>query len=337
MMKKKCLAAAVLALSLSLGACGGNTDASSEAENGNETETVSNTVETQEHAETEAAENSSEKEVEAIPSAANVDRAFAAAGDDGWIYFRGGKNVNGFGEYRLMKMQPDGSELTVVLENCNPWYINVQDGWVYYSESKGVMYKVRTDGTELTKLKENDACENLQAAGDWIYYADRTTNMINKMRLDGSEDIELIKGYMPMNYYDGWVYYTDADYSLCRMKEDGSEAEKIAERYSDYTMDEDWIYLDSYAGKMRHDGSEVTEIGKRLGFLFSLEDDTVYYTDQAELYRRNLGGEESEIVVNSEVTSFTVVGDWIVYYDAVQKAMYRIPKNAVNGEGAEQV
>lgn len=332
MTKKKSFVIAVLALSLSLGACGKNADTRSEAENAHEikvedtTKALEDTV-----ADTAVA-------TEKIKSAANVDRAFAAAGDDGWIYFRGGRNVNGFGEYSLMKMQPNGSEITEVLDHCNPWYLNVQDGWVYYSENNGVMMKVRTDGTDLTNMKEVDACAYLKVDGDWIYYADRTTNMINKIRTDGSEDTELIKGDMPMDYYDGWIYYTDADYALCRMRTDGSESAKIAERYSDYTMDDEWIYLDSYAVKMRHDGSEVTEIGNRLGFLFSLEDDdTVYYTNQDELYRRDSGEDESEIVVNGEVTSFSVVGDWIIYYDAIQKGMYRIPKDAVNGEGAEQV
>ena len=79
-----------------------------------------------------------------------VYNGFAAAGDDGWIYYRGGSS----NQYSLKKMRPDGSDVTVVLNNRNPWYINVADGWVYYSSARGSIYKVRTDGTEETQLND---------------------------------------------------------------------------------------------------------------------------------------------------------------------------------------
>ncbi len=325
---KKSLLMGGLALSLVLSACGGAPEKKQERQ-GSSAEQQNAVLET-------AKENEAVESVQLISTACAVDYGtHAAAGDDGWIYFRGGKKSDN--HYSLKKMRPDGSEVTVVLENCNPWYMNVKDGWVYYSEGNSRICKVRTDGTDLTQLNENKS-EYLNLEDDWIYYINRETGMISKIRTDGTENTEITPTLVgQLEYFNGWLYYldyTDGEYVMYRAKEDGSEVSKLLESYNGwYAIDSEWIYLDGYTYKMRHDGSELTETGKNNGFIFAVMDDVLYYTNQDELYRRKLGEAEADIVVDGEVLDFTVVGDWIFYYDGLKEGMYMIPKDATDGEG----
>lgn len=329
-MKRKCILIGLLGLSLALSACGGSAEKIQESDIAQD----SSVLETKKENETGEVEI-----VQEIPTACMVDYGtHAAAGDDGWIYFRGGRKSDN--HYSLKKMRPDGSEITVVLQNCNPWYMTVKDGWIYYSESRSRIYKVRTDGTDLTKLNEATS-EYLNLAGDWIYYINRETGMISKIRTDGTENTEIIETFVgQLEYCDGWLYYVaydDGEYALCRVKEDGTEFSKIFENFHvEYAIDSEWIYMDG-THKMKHDGSELTQIGEKRGLIFAFTDDAYYFTNQDALYRKKMDGDEIETVVDGEVLDFTIVGDWIFYYDGISEGMYMIPKEATDGVGAVQV
>lgn len=143
-----------------------------------------------------------------------------------WIYFR-----DTSGEYReLCKMRTDGSEYTKLLDGYID-YISVSGDWIYYGNGNENFrfYKVRTDGSESTALTEVQALYTC-VFGDWAYYCPTDGSGLFRTRIDGSETEKLSAWHITLYCMaEGWIYYlnNDDNYSVRRMRLDGSEDKEV--------------------------------------------------------------------------------------------------------------
>jgi hypothetical protein len=168
---------------------------------------------------------------------------------DGWIYFCKITDHPSSETYndnfnnddwlpcgKIYKMKTDGSGVTLVCDSdCS--FVNVDDGWIYYSDVKDRfhMYKIKTDGTLKTKISD-DGCYGINVADDGIYYSNITMlGVVYRVDKDG-------KGRAPIGEFDGkcWKINKAGDYlffnytpngpgepGFYMVKTDGSEKTKI--------------------------------------------------------------------------------------------------------------
>ncbi|PIC94866.1 hypothetical protein CSV69_14630 [Sporosarcina sp. P26b] len=97
---------------------------------------------------------------------------------------------------------------------------------------------------------------------------------------------------------DGWIYYANNkdDIKLYKMKEDGSENQKIADiRANELVVHDGWIYFSNYSHggylfKIRTDGIAKTQITDFLTNDISKDNGTLYFTDSKanKQYRMDL-------------------------------------------------
>lgn len=109
--------------------------------------------------------------------------------EENWIYTRFTMGTDK--DYRIQRIGMDGSGLTAVIED-EARSLNVSDGWIYYVDINGQLYKVRTDGSQRTKICDDDEIDGVHVLGDWIYYAVYPYEIgvswqLYRIRTDGTE------------------------------------------------------------------------------------------------------------------------------------------------------
>lgn len=105
--------------------------------------------------------------------------------DEEWIYFQNYEDVNN-GLYRMKK---DGSDVQKLIGE-QVHHMNKLGDWIYcnlkINDIEGI-YKIKSDGSEYQLLKECEGVPYINIIEEWLYYSD-DENTIRKMKLDGSED-----------------------------------------------------------------------------------------------------------------------------------------------------
>lgn len=251
---------------------------------------------------------------------------WACMGDDGWIYFRGGEPD----KYTLSKMRPDGSDLTIIERNANPWFPQVENGWVYYSYAQGVVRRVRTNGQDSSVLA-HEASTFINVQDGWVYYA-AGDNTIHRMASDGSDNQVLARG-TGCHVQGDWIYFLaieDNQYRLSRMRLDGSSVETLEESPSQvyhYAMTDEYLYRGNV--RMNLDGS-----GAETGYSIPYGD-VALVGDWAYTFSRTWLGrfpvedarkdeQENLIEIYYNPSGCNVVGDWVFFFDLTWRGMYKL-------------
>lgn len=258
-----------------------------------------------------------------------------------------------------------------------------QGDWIYYSfcgyynsNDEGGLYKSKSDGSEKSQLLSADiGCFYINVVGDWIYYSSGWLSEnpgIYKIRTDGSENTLIYSGSVSSLCVAGdWIYcnrYDNGNYTLDKMRTDGTEATTMASLYSSYPVIavEDWVYYVADNGivnnskttlninKMRTDGSNQSTVISGIYMFYGVADDWLYFVkidDFLNVYKIRTDGtqekkvfgltENSEVFMGSDVN---ITGDWI-YYCENQKdesGLYKIrtdgsEKTKLNSSKASQI
>jgi hypothetical protein len=151
---------------------------------------------------------------------------------DGWIYTVA-YTKDDFGTHKsgLYKIRINGSFTQKILDNY-PDKFFVDNGWVYYKNSKGI-FKIRIDGTENTLMVPETLGGNIysiNSQNDFLYYTVTNSDSgskedtgVYRIRKNGA-DIQKLKGgrarYLTISA--DWIYFDDGDKNY-RMKIDGTE------------------------------------------------------------------------------------------------------------------
>jgi len=138
-------------------------------------------------------------------------------------------------EIYLFKMKTDGSGKVRIsdihINAMGSVIINEESIFFSNADDEGKLYRMELDGTNPTKMNDLFTFK-LAIDQEWIFYiaySEDTQPGIRKIRLDGTEDTSLIlEGYPICIPYKGWLYYTNTEGVLYRVKYDGKTTEKIS-------------------------------------------------------------------------------------------------------------
>lgn len=217
----------------------------------------------------------------------------------GWIYMNSASKNQG--PNQLVKVRKDGSG-EVKLSDDNARNINVVGDWLYYTVNTPVenkmngIYKIKTDGTERTLVSSSPSGQ-MWVLGDWIYYINQTyiqtedanggyhmPTGIHKMKLDGSEDQELVAGFQIYRFFltSDKIYFTMKEMpeqasGLYSINSDGSDLKKLQgdEDITQAVLIDGWLYYVDKFGKqlkkMSLDGSVIIPLFTSETYISSLQ------------------------------------------------------------------
>lgn len=134
-------------------------------------------------------------------------------------------------KYHIYKIRKDGTNKTKIVEDYVN-HINVQDGWIYFSNrsEQGALYKMKIDGTNKIKLSD-DVCENIHLVEDWVYYyvEDKSVYRLfqEKLRYFQSQNLSFEEVNQRMNEYKNGIFLQRELKKLYRIRKDGTFNEEV--------------------------------------------------------------------------------------------------------------
>ncbi len=149
-----------------------------------------------------------------------------------WIFYKckstDFKSMPGFTFYDVAKIRIDGSERTKLWTTYSVTSIYIRDRNLFYTDTNGYLGVMNLETGQSTVYKD----ENYYMPyvdGDWIYYLDsyNSSNLYGnlcKKHIGTAEKIQLTENKArKFSIYDGWVYYTDFNFAIHRVRTDGTE------------------------------------------------------------------------------------------------------------------
>jgi hypothetical protein len=139
---------------------------------------------------------------------------------NGWIYY------SHYDDQRLYRVSTDGGEAQLVNE-CDTYNLIIKSGWLYYQnwsatkaeKDEGIpmhfvgIHKMRPDGSEHQILVDGSCCEDsgyaIDEPGEWLYFSNSEDDYsLYKIRTDGSELKKVDNdNSRQIKVTDEWVYY----------------------------------------------------------------------------------------------------------------------------------
>lgn len=132
--------------------------------------------------------------------------------------------------------------------------------------------------------------------------------------------------------------------AICRIKKDGTEFEKIYDRYCyELTYYNEWLYFSSNMGgteyhvcRMRTDGSNLTILANcRVWYMNICNDKIIFcnYSDGKSIYSMNVDGSDYKLLHSGECCDLCVVNDKIYFStDMELRKLHSIDLNGNNEE-----
>lgn len=269
---------------------------------------------------------------------------------DGTIYFSNPSD-NGC----LYSMNLDCTNVRK-LNNDSASSINVAGNYIYYirdnvisnntsSVFRGLVYGVirtKLDGSAQKSLYDHLAGV-ITLHGNYIYYQSYSPNepmAFCKVKIDGSDDTKLSDAaFFPSCYYDNYIYFPNVatDRNIYRY----SIQSGITSEYLDanaYLIDRQghymyYIDLDNQYRLVRVDittGDKefLTSRSEGRCINFNIYEDKIFYYvegDESALYRINLDGSDSTLVMNGNITSINCTSRYTFFQLFGSDALYRVP------------
>lgn len=266
-----------------------------------------------------------------------METAFVAQESD-WLYYRMLTKYYPTSPGYLYKIKTDGTG-NVRLSNDTAYYINVLNGWVYYTDLNK-MYKVRTDGTDRTQIGDEYGYQ-MTVVGSWIYYSSGSDGgKLYKINIDGTNRTKLNDDISnAFNFIQDWIYYRNGSdgNKPYKIRTDGTGRVKLNDIpvLGNMTVIDDWIYYWAQTSpdinniyRVRLDGANVTRLSDDNIERMNISGGYIYYTKVnsppgGDLYKMRLDGTNKFAFNISFVIQLNVIGNW-VYYLTNEKTTYKV-------------
>lgn len=245
---------------------------------------------------------------------------------NGYLYFIGigtetASETDNF-DNKIYRMKTNGTGLTVINDNefNNDCYeIYVVDGSVYYIGTDNNIYKMNLDGSNRSLVSENKT-GYLGITEKYIIYNVETENEDGYttyiMNIDGTNQRPLIENerLYSVNISGDYVYYTNIDKQICRVKIDSGKSETVLDTTA-YNMNlyDDYIYYLNY---------KDIDNGDNTVCLYRIK------ADMSEKTATNIKQ------LDSYSSFINIVGDRVIYMDSNEKEGFI---NLVKTDGSDEV
>ncbi len=195
--------------------------------------------------------------------------------------------------------------------------------WVFYSNQG--LWKMKPDGSEKTLLHDQGYIWYLNPMGDQLYFIEAGSTgqyTLYKIGMNDTKAVRVLKGPYQLCISGDWLYFThrNDNYSLYRMRADGSEQKKLSDQdFSTFFVSDDWIYfslMNDKLQKMKLDGSSVQVVTDDNPRSFCVLEDWIYYINFSDgdcIYKIRTDGSERQKLGDDACTYLNVDGQWIYY------------------------
>ncbi len=237
----------------------------------------------------------------------------------GYLYYIAvSRNENDNYTNQIVKMKPNGSKKTVVVDNLEMQSIgddslNISDNWIYYLNDEYKIEKVKTNGEKRQQIADEE-----------ISYFQVT---------------------------DGYIYYTTRDNEFKRMKKDGSKIQEIQKGIDTFQVKSNNVYYlsnsNSHLMKLNLKSNEEIEIIGKSIVKFNIYGSKIYYaTSETEgqeqaIYKANIDGKKEQKITDlkSENNNICIAGDWIYYTDEIENSpfYYTVYRIRTNGKDKQAI
>ncbi len=240
-----------------------------------------------------------------------------------WLYVSCWVDGGGFS---LRRVRADGKRVEELSKNEVDSMMFV-DGQLY-ARMYGRLYVFKDKPTRITAQGEEDTkMRSMLIEDGWVYYASNERSLY-KMRLDGSENTQLLgEGEVTwLNMDENWLYYANgADrYKMYRVRRDGTGKEKVSDDRADsyginLVKDVGYCSCNLYRlERMNPDGSDPAILLEEYAFRLAASGEWLYYGDatygmDTPLYKVRLDGTEKTLLDEDDCNGYLVIGDWIYY------------------------
>ena len=238
----------------------------------------------------------------------NLQNGGIAAYDGEWIYYSTDSG--------LYKVKNNGGD-SVKLHNERVNYINVYDGWVYFTNNaKRESYRIKTDGKAFQRMTQSTY--RVEVVNGYVYGIDSDDGDIFRMDLTSDNLKNLIpKGSMYNINVTGeriyWgnnidVYEANIDGSDIRCYENAGSQGLIIYNGKKYTS--------GNLTRSNLDGSQKEELVESGAMGINIHNDWIYYynaNDNDNIYRIRIDGTDNQKLNSQSSISICIVGDWVYY------------------------
>lgn len=142
---------------------------------------------------------------------------------DGWEFI--------YEEGRILRRKPDGSAATLVIADPDIYRFLVHNGWEYFEKLRqNGIFRITIDGKGLTRVGDTDnffhEFSGFTAVGDWIFYIGENKQTreysLHRVKVDGSEAIEIVTQLRPYTFQiiNGRIFYNTI--AVSKRSDDGS-------------------------------------------------------------------------------------------------------------------
>lgn len=266
---------------------------------------------------------------ESNSSSGNISNDGYAATDGNYIYYTPTSGIN----YGLWRMNMDGTQ-NVLLTYDTPRYINVYDGYVYYSNQSdnGYIYRIRTDGTLKSMLISNTA-SYINVSNDHIYYSnDSDGGRLYRTDINGGSKSKLNEDKSKFITVAGSnIYYSNLSNNGCiyAINTDGTNRKQLNYEYSSYIAVQNGkiyyinVYADGDIYELKTDGTSrlklhVLKSQERSISSLNVSDEILYFkiqdsTGQMHLYRESSDMSGRTELSLSKTNNITLISGNIIY------------------------
>ncbi len=300
---------------------------------------------------------SSEKSysISELPGNTTSNLAFGGqlASDDEWEYILAASDnihmING----SLYKTKKDGSELTK-LTNDAVGSINIVGDWIYYIKwneyvPEGI-YRIKKDGTQNEQVQKGHFA-NMIIVDNIIYFVNQDDYNIYKKRIDGNSLEFILKDGAPIQYENGYLYYTVFPDVYRINLSNSAEPEKVAENVEHYIVYKDSVYYLDRAQKTKlmkkviGDDNAIV-LHDNIDFYFSVSDDKIFFMTEkrGEILTMDLDGNNIKPIPEGKYAPIRqihgVVGDIIYYWvinDDLEAGADQLVRMKIDGSFSELV
>lgn len=217
------------------------------------------------------------------------------------------------GNKELIRIDQDGSNRTVLL-NEDIDGLKILNDWIYYiNVDDGQLYKISTDGITIKRLTEltKEYVVDYQFYKDQIFYKKYGDSRARTIKLDGSgnEILNFNIGIVNFNIYGEHIYFPDEDEEIGKDNEiyrvnlDGKEKLEIAMYRIEYGLkaDSNNLFLWSSKGlfKMGYDGTNKTILSNdNISEVIEMDSNSLYYWTDKKLVKVSKNGDNSLVLLN---------------------------------------
>ncbi|MBM7573416.1 S-layer homology domain-containing protein [Aquibacillus albus] len=222
-----------------------------------------------------------------------------------------------------------GNEFGNILNSGN---FTSENGWTYYGDqgiSKWKSDDVNSVPEELSSHEVDDVF-NMNVVYDWIYYINAYDQSIYKMTINGTEREKIVNGpAIWLSVVDDTMVYTKEN-KVYTANTDGLEEKELASGTVAHLYNDEVLYMNENAElhKVKLDGTEKQKIADKVRE-FDISGTSVYFinNEDNQLYKVNLDGTNLETVTNHPIVSFKVKNDWIYYTEPEEWHLYKMQKD----------